>query len=124
MAIPIGFKNIKEVGIYCFSDDNEGNIDVSFNIKEPGDYTLKITEKELRSMQRFSDIGKMLSVEKKSSIDDANEACDSMENCNQCAVTYGGHDHNDLIPCNFIRKKYRVSIWDYKEDYRRNEVHQ
>lgn len=60
MSIPVGFKNVKEVGIYCFSDDNEGNIDVNFNIKEAGDYTLKITKKNLRSMQSFSKIGEAL----------------------------------------------------------------
>lgn len=49
---------------------------------------------------------------------DANEACDNMENCNQCSKVYGCLKDGSLIPCNFIRKKYGISIWDYKKEYR------
>lgn len=49
-------------------------------------------------------------------IRDAIEACDKMENCEECCVTYEGFQGDkSLIPCNNIRFKYGVSIWDYKE---------
>lgn len=50
---------------------------------------------------------------------DANEVCDNMENCNDCSTLYG---HKNLIPCNFMRKKYGVSIWDYKAEYRKAKL--
>lgn len=49
---------------------------------------------------------------------DANEACDSTESCNQCSKVYGVVDGRSFIPCNLIRNKYGVSIWDYKKEYR------
>jgi len=59
--------------------------------------------------------------EKRQDMFDANEVCDNMENCNQCSKVYGGHGHTNLIPCNFMRKKYGVSIWDYKAEYRKKK---
>jgi hypothetical protein len=57
--------------------------------------------------------------DKKLDIKYVNEACDTMQNCNQCVIVYGGHGHKHLIPCNHIRKKYGVSIWSYKAEYRK-----
>lgn len=46
---------------------------------------------------------------------DAIEVCDSMVNCVECSKYYRGFDDDKgLIPCNFIRLNYGVSIWDYK----------
>ncbi|OSA95665.1 UNVERIFIED_ORG: hypothetical protein B2H93_04390 [Clostridium botulinum] len=46
---------------------------------------------------------------------DAIEACDKMQNCKECVNTYKGvNNDKTFIPCNFIRKMYGVSIWDYK----------
>lgn len=39
------------------------------------------------------------------------KSCDKMKNCEECSKTY---DDKTLIPCNHIRLKYGVSIWDYK----------
>jgi hypothetical protein len=48
-------------------------------------------------------------------INDAIEACDTMKNCNECSQCYRGFQGDtSLIPCNFIRFNYGVSVWDYK----------
>ncbi|NFH01370.1 hypothetical protein FC831_13965 [Clostridium botulinum] len=48
-------------------------------------------------------------------IKEAIEACDKMQNCKECVKVYRGIDNDKtFIPCNFIRKTYGVSIWDYK----------
>lgn len=47
---------------------------------------------------------------------DANEACDLQNNCNECVTVY-----EKLTPCNFIRNKYKESIWNYKEESRKLE---
>jgi ferredoxin-like protein FixX len=52
-------------------------------------------------------------------IKNAIEACDKMENCVECSTCYRGFQGDkSLIPCNYIRLNYGVSIWDYK---RRNK---
>lgn len=51
----------------------------------------------------------------KENIIDAIEVCDKMQNCKECVNTYEGvNNDKTFIPCNFIRKMYGVSIWDYK----------
>lgn len=52
-------------------------------------------------------------------IANANGACDSMKNCKECVTNYSNRiSGTKYVPCNFIRKNYGVSIWDYKEEYR------
>lgn len=60
MAIPNDLKDLKDIGLYCFGDDGEGNIIVNFRVDTPGNYTLKINERDLRSMNDLSRIGKIL----------------------------------------------------------------
>lgn len=50
MSLPSGWNDVKQVGIYCYSPDEKGSIDINFNIKESGNYNLKITEKDLHRM--------------------------------------------------------------------------
>ncbi|WP_252241532.1 hypothetical protein [Clostridium sp. ZBS18] len=51
----------------------------------------------------------------KENIKDSIEACDKMQNCKECVKAYKGvNNDKTFIPCNFIRKTYGVSIWDYK----------
>lgn len=54
-----------------------------------------------------------MNIDKKIDIRDANEACDMQNNCNECVISY-----KEMTPCNFIRNKYKESIWDYKEESR------
>mgnify|MGYP001160570390 CR=1 FL=1 len=60
MAIAKNVKNLKEVDLYGYCDDGDGNIEVTFHINTPGDYRLLIPEKNLKSMNRFSILGKQL----------------------------------------------------------------
>ncbi|HBJ1650890.1 TPA: hypothetical protein LA460_000109 [Clostridium botulinum] len=51
----------------------------------------------------------------KENIKDAIEVCNKMQNCKECVKAYlGVNNDKTFIPCNFIRKTYGVSIWDYK----------
>ncbi len=49
--------------------------------------------------------------EKISEMKNYSKACDQMENCEVCVKTMKDAD----TPCTCMRKKYRESIWDYKE---------
>lgn len=58
---------------------------------------------------------KAIEIVKEEDIIASIEACDSQPNCNQCVIAYGSDfDNNDFVPCNFVRKKYKESIWNYK----------
>ena len=57
-----------------------------------------------------------MNIEKVIDMRDANEACDLQNNCNECIISYG-----KMTPCNFIRNKYKDSIWNYKEESRQLE---
>lgn len=58
---------------------------------------------------------KAIEIVKEEDLTDSIEACDAQLNCNQCVIAYGSDfDNNDFVPCNFVRKKYGESIWDYK----------
>lgn len=62
MSIAKDIKDLKEVGLYSYCDDENGNIEVTFHIDTPGNYKLLITEKDLKSMNRFSKLVKMLKL--------------------------------------------------------------
>ena len=48
-------------------------------------------------------------------INDSFVACNKLLICKECVKAYKGvNDDKTFIPCNFIRKTYGVSIWDYK----------
>ena len=57
-----------------------------------------------------------MNIEKVIDMRDANEACDLQNNCNECIISY-----EKMTPCNFIRNKYKDSIWNYKEESRQLE---
>lgn len=55
-------------------------------------------------------------ADKKSEMVDAIKRCDKEENCNTCVKSYNMKCDSKIIitPCNYIRAKYKESIWDYK----------
>lgn len=50
MSLPNSIENLKDVGIYTYSSERNGDIELFFRISDPGDYTLTITEKEIKRM--------------------------------------------------------------------------
>lgn len=52
-----------------------------------------------------------------SELKEKNKKCDLMQNCKQC-VKVSEYMEEDT-PCNIIRKKYGVSIWDSKKECRK-----
>lgn len=59
MAISDNFNNIKNIGLYSFDDDGNGNIQIYFKINQEN-YKLIISKKDLKCMNRISALGKML----------------------------------------------------------------
>ena len=59
----------------------------------------------------------MLSINKEIDMREANVACDAQRNCIECNEAYKGV----FTPCNFIRNKYKESIWNHKEESRELE---
>lgn len=51
---------LKDIEIYSFSDDGNGNIEVMFRISNEQQYRLVISEKDLRAMNNLSKLGKLL----------------------------------------------------------------
>ena len=60
MAIANDLSNVKDIGLYGYCDDRKGNIEINFRIDKIGNYKLTISEKDLKTMNRFSKLGKML----------------------------------------------------------------
>ena len=59
MSLPNGLENLIDIGIYCYSADRNGNIELNFKVEEPGNYKLVITEKEIKRMKSTSDMMKI-----------------------------------------------------------------
>lgn len=59
MALLNNREPVKEIP-YSYNDDSKGSIEVNFRVKEPGEYKIVITEKDLKTMGNLSLIGKIL----------------------------------------------------------------
>lgn len=51
---------IKDIDIYGYCDDKKGNIEINFRVLEGGNYRLMISERDLKSMVKFSKLGKLI----------------------------------------------------------------
>lgn len=51
---------LKDIELYSFSDDGNGNIEVMFRISDEQQYRLIISEKDLRAMNNLIKLGKIL----------------------------------------------------------------
>lgn len=51
---------LKDIELYSFCDDGNGNIEVMFRISDKEQYRLIISEKDLRAMNNLSKLGKMI----------------------------------------------------------------
>ena len=51
---------LKDIEHYSYCDDGKGNIEIMFRISDEEQYRLVITEKDLKSMCRFSKLGKLI----------------------------------------------------------------
>lgn len=49
---------LKDIEYYGYCDDGKGNIEIMFRISDEEQYRLVIAEKDLKSMCRFSKLGK------------------------------------------------------------------
>lgn len=49
---------LKDIEFYSYCDDRKGNIEIMFRISDEEQYRLVVTEKDLKSMLRFSKLGK------------------------------------------------------------------
>lgn len=51
---------LKDIELYSFSDDGNGNIEVIFRISDEQQYRLIISEKDLRAMNNLIKLGKII----------------------------------------------------------------
>lgn len=51
---------VKDIDFYSFCDDGKGNIEVMFRITDDQQYRIIISERDLRSMNHLSKIGKLI----------------------------------------------------------------
>lgn len=51
---------LKDIELYSFSDDGNGNIEVMFRISDEQQYRLIISEKDLRAMNNLIKLGKII----------------------------------------------------------------
>ncbi|MDY6151793.1 MAG: hypothetical protein SPI06_00145 [Terrisporobacter sp.] len=58
MAIPKDINNLKDIGIYVYDTNEDGNINISFHINNPGDYKLEINNNTLKFMELLSNTNK------------------------------------------------------------------
>ena len=58
MAIPKDINNLKDIGIYVYDTNENGNINISFHINNPGDYKLEINNNTLKFMELLSNTNK------------------------------------------------------------------
>ena len=49
---------LKDIEHYSYCDDGKGNIEIMFRISDEEQYRLIVTEKDLKSMLKFSKLGK------------------------------------------------------------------
>lgn len=54
------FSKLKDIELYSFSDDGNGNIEVMFRISDEQQYRLIISEKDLRAMNNLIKLGKII----------------------------------------------------------------
>lgn len=58
MAIPKDINNLKDIGTYVYDTNEDGNINISFHINNPGDYKLEINNNTLKFMELLSNTNK------------------------------------------------------------------
>ena len=58
MAIPKNINNLKDIGTYVYDTNEDGNINISFHINNPGDYKLEINNNTLKFMELLSNKNK------------------------------------------------------------------
>lgn len=51
---------LKDIECYSYCDDGKGNIEIMFRISDEEQYRLVVTEKDLKSMCRFSKLVKLM----------------------------------------------------------------
>ncbi len=56
MALPNSTNNLKNIGLYSYGAEKNGDIELNFKINEPGDYKLTITAKEINRMKSTSEM--------------------------------------------------------------------
>lgn len=56
MSLPNSIVNLKDVGLYSYSVERNGDIELNFKINKPGNYKLIITEKEIKRMVDISEM--------------------------------------------------------------------
>lgn len=57
MSLPDAIDNLKDIGLYSYSVERNGDIELNFKVSETGNYKLTITEKEIK---RMVDASKMM----------------------------------------------------------------
>lgn len=62
MSLPNAIDNLKDIGLYSYSVERNGDIELNFKISEPGNYKLVIDEKEIKRMEDTSKM--MIKAEK------------------------------------------------------------
>lgn len=62
MSLPNAIDNLKDIGLYSYSVERNGDIELNFKISEPGNYKLVIDENEIKRMEDTSK--KMIKAEK------------------------------------------------------------
>ncbi|MBY7008492.1 hypothetical protein FDC58_09835 [Clostridium botulinum] len=61
-------------------------------------------------------------INKELSIKKANSICEHMKSCEECVSVYQNNINKIVYtPCNYIRKMYGESIWQYKDEYRNSK---
>ncbi|MBO3443398.1 hypothetical protein [Clostridium sp. CCUG 7971] len=60
MSIVDNINELKEVGLYSYCDYNYRDIEINFNVNEPNNYKLEISNKELTKMKGFTKLGLLL----------------------------------------------------------------
>lgn len=56
MGLPNSIGNLKDVGLYSYGVERNGDIELNFKIDEPGDYKLIITAKDINRMNDTSEM--------------------------------------------------------------------
>ena len=54
MSLPDGIANLKDIGLYSYSVERNGDIELNFKVSEPGNYKLIIDQKEIKRMGNTS----------------------------------------------------------------------
>lgn len=62
MPLVNDLNNINEIDLYNYCDDSKGNIELNFRVDKEENYKLIITEKDLKSMSKFSKLGKLINL--------------------------------------------------------------